>query len=676
MVSLFVNAQMGWEMICNNYFSESFSDISYVNEQNVWAVGSNGFIIHSGDGGVHWDVQFKDSDAWFNGCFFLDDQVGWVVGWDEVYHTTDGGETWKIQDTPNPLQLSLNEVFFINEDIGWIAGDYQTIYATYDGGENWFIQNSYVLPDHICFQDIYFYDELHGMAIGDGMLTEDNIAKITNDGGNTWEMVTIPGDKGFLEVHHTDNGYWWVADKSSNLYKSSNNGLTWEQISVTNGAHTYGMHFFNNDSAIIMRASGRFSITSDGWNTWEDVVYYFGLFEKAMDFCDEIHGIAIGWEAETITTKNGGQDWLKRSNEYYSIGFFDEFNGWVVNGHPNKELLHTTDGGYTWSFAETPNSDEVWFLHFPTDEAGYAYCWNNELMRTTDAGNNWNILNLPDSIGGNFHFINQDTGFMCSYLGYFSKTFDGGETWSSTIVTDSINLRAIYFLDSSEGWMVGNWGFHAHTTDGGQTWETGFLDVNSPTNIYFINNLKGFITTYQGYLYKTKDGGDFWEKMSGFEYPLIKITFIDSLNGWLTNNHKSIYHTSDGGETWEIEYSFDENTITDIFFLNNKNGWVCNDKGIIAKYSETLDISNDPLNCDLLLYPNPVSEKVNLKVNSSMEYPFICQIYSVDGKLMRSRLFKHKNESVYFNVSDFANGLYILKFYSSEKETELKFIKN
>lgn len=673
---LSVNAQTGWEVICNNYLDESFWDISYINEQNAWAVGSNGFIIHSEDGGIHWDVQFKNSDAWFNGCFFLDDQTGWVVGWDEVYHTEDGGDTWEQQDVPDPLQLGLNEVFFINQDTGWIAGDYQTIYATFDGGENWFVQNPYVLPDHICFQDIFFYDKLHGMAVGDAMLDDYRIARITNNGGNTWEDVTIPSNYGFSKVYHTDNGFWWVADERSNLFKSDDNGLSWEKISVGNGSYLKGMHFFNNDSAVIMSSGSRFHITSDGWNTWNDVVYYYGLSENAMDFCDDDKGIAIGWETETITTKNGGYDWLKKSSEFYDIGFFDEYNGWLINGHPNKDILHTTDGGITWNFVETPNSSEVWFLHFPTNNTGYIHCKNNELMKTTDAGNNWTIINLPDSITGFAHFINQDTGFMCSYYGYFSKTYDGGESWSSVKVNDSINLRTVFFLDENEGWMIGNYGFYTHTTDGGETWESGFLDVYYPTDICFTNNLNGFITTYQGYLYKTDDGGESWQKMDGFEYPLIKITFTDSLNGWLINDYNSIYHTTDGGETWEIEYSFEEYGITDIFFLNNENGWACNDKGIIAKYGNSLDIKNQTVSGNLVIYPNPANDRINIRVNSNTTYPLVCQIYTTDGKLMRSHIYKYENEPLYFNVTDFQPGLYFIKLISKENESVAKFIKN
>jgi len=677
-MSLLLNAQTEWNIICDNYIDESFSDISYVNQQNVWATGSNGHIIHSGDGGMNWEVQFNSSTAWFYGCFFLNEQTGWVVGWDEVYHTDDGGENWVAQEVPDPLGLGLNEVYFINEDTGWIAGDYQTIYATQNGGDTWIVQNSYVLPNHKCFQDIYFYDALNGMAVGDGLITEYNIAMITDDGGNTWTPITVPGDEGLSKVYRTDNGLWWIADNRCNLFKSNDNGTTWETISGMHGPFLDGMCFFNNDSAIIMKSGGRFSITSDGWDTWNDVVYYFGLSENAMDFYDYNHGIAIGWETETISTENGGYDWLKKNNEYYSIGFFDELNGWIINGHPNKgNLLHTTDGGITWNFVETPNTDEAWMIHFPTNETGFVYCSDNQIIKTSNAGNNWSILYLQDSIGGRMHFINQDTGFMCSYHGYFSKTFDGGETWSSTKINDSINFRTIFFLDSNEGWIAGNFGFYAHTTDGGQSWLTGSVEAYNPTKIYFIDNLHGFITTSQGYLYKTDDGGVTWDEMSGFEFSLIDIVFVDSQKGWIINDNNTVYLSNDGGETWNPDFIFDDYGITDMFFLDENNGWVCTDKGVIAKCSKIVSIeNNEPYNNELFLYPNPVSNKLNVNTGISIKYPFICQIYSIDGKLLYSRIFRHEKEPVCFDVSNFTHGTYILKFINSEKETQMKFMKN
>ncbi len=674
-IALVSNAQISWDIIYNNYLDESFFDLSYINEQNAWAVGSNGHILHSDNGGIDWDIQFQNSDAWFYGCFFLNDQQGWVVGWNEVYYTYDGGQTWYSQNLPNPLGLGANEAFFINQDTGWIVGDYQTIYVTYNGGEEWLVQNHYVLANHKCFQDVYFYDALHGMAVGGGLTSSLSIVMKTDDGGVNWEEISIPGNSDLVNVFYTEDGYWWISDEDSKLYKSNDCGMNWEIISIEYG-YLQKLHFFNNDTAILLDNSGKICITNDAWNTWDVTNNYYGLSLNAMDFCDEMNGIAIGWETETIKTNNGGYNWEKVSNDFIKIAFFDVSNGWMINGYPNKNLLHTNDGGTSWNFVETPNTGEIWKLCFPTEEVGYAFCDENEMMKTNDSGNSWNVIYVPDSIKGGVYFINQDTGFMCSNNGYFSKTFDGGQTWNSIKVNDSINLRSLFFLNSNEGWVTGNFGFYAHTFDGGQTWETGFLDSYMPSDVYFIDSLKGFITTYQGFLYKTTDGGINWDKISGFESSLLKIVFTDSINGWIINNINKIYHTPDGGKSWETEYTFENYGISDIFFLDDKNGWVCKSNGVIAKYSETTNIEETNPNSEISIYPNPVSDKLFLNPDKKIKFPLVCQIYSINGRLLRNKIFRYRNATLSINVSHFSKGLYILKFSGKEMTFETKFIKN
>ena len=58
----------------------------------------------------HWDISFVNPNT------------GWVVGeYGDVFHTTDGGNSWITQSTgSNDYLLG---VFFINESNGWILGD-------------------------------------------------------------------------------------------------------------------------------------------------------------------------------------------------------------------------------------------------------------------------------------------------------------------------------------------------------------------------------------------------------------------------------------------------------------------------------------------------------------------------------------------------------------------------
>ncbi len=57
-------------------------DICFVDDLNGWAVGGNGTIIHTNDGGISWTFQNSNSTLRLRSVTFTDLQTGWVVGGD------------------------------------------------------------------------------------------------------------------------------------------------------------------------------------------------------------------------------------------------------------------------------------------------------------------------------------------------------------------------------------------------------------------------------------------------------------------------------------------------------------------------------------------------------------------------------------------------------------------
>ena len=66
---------------------------------------------------------------------------GWILGDslagfeynDVLMYTTDGGVNWNKQF----FDLQLQDVFFIDQDHGWITGENGTILYSNDGGDTW-----------------------------------------------------------------------------------------------------------------------------------------------------------------------------------------------------------------------------------------------------------------------------------------------------------------------------------------------------------------------------------------------------------------------------------------------------------------------------------------------------------------------------------------------------------
>jgi photosystem II stability/assembly factor-like uncharacterized protein len=74
--------------------------IAFSTPSNAWAVGTQGGVFRSRDGGITWDRQSVGTQADLNGVVFADGQEGWIFGLlGTILHTTNGGATWKPQES-------------------------------------------------------------------------------------------------------------------------------------------------------------------------------------------------------------------------------------------------------------------------------------------------------------------------------------------------------------------------------------------------------------------------------------------------------------------------------------------------------------------------------------------------------------------------------------------------
>ena len=104
---------------------EQLNAVFFVSPDLGWAVGNQGRVLKSTDGGVSWAVQTNIStQAPFNDVFFLDEERGFVVGGPVheglVMSTMDGGLNWRVQTLDSG---ELRGVFATDEgNRVWVVG--------------------------------------------------------------------------------------------------------------------------------------------------------------------------------------------------------------------------------------------------------------------------------------------------------------------------------------------------------------------------------------------------------------------------------------------------------------------------------------------------------------------------------------------------------------------------
>jgi photosystem II stability/assembly factor-like uncharacterized protein len=400
-VSKTTDGGMSWE---EQYYKlqEQWVDIYMLDENYGWVVSSLGLILGTTNGGENWIEQNNPAISGLESIAFKDSLNGISVGtFASLLKTTDGGGNWENK-TRSIVEEYLFEIYFINENIGWITGDNGAILKTTNSGLNWVQQNTGV---NDWLGSIDFINDVEGwVGGGEGALLQ------TTNAGDNWNIITSPTT---LPIDDIDfNNYpigWIVAGDVFNpgkLFKTTNGGTTWNTvttISLTPGGHE--IQFTSNDIGWIMSGNS-----------------------------------SVGGLQRLYRTTNRGDNWdiLLTNNSdttFMSVYFINDSIGWIST-FPSYTIFRTSDTGITWDRLQTPaffNS-----IYFYDSLKGWGGASSGEVYSTTDGGMSWEAQNSPmDNPIKKLLFYGANYGWAVGFLGNIIHTSNGGVSFVDAMYNDN-----------------------------------------------------------------------------------------------------------------------------------------------------------------------------------------------------------------------------------------------
>lgn len=174
------------------YTADTILNVIYTyQENNVWASGKGGRLLHSGDKGKSWTKLPTATTLDIGDISFIDSLHGWAQSTQNqyIFSTTDGGNTWAIHKKVISFGAQFKALYIINATKGWLVGGPSTIAATTNGGQLWKAQNAPNIKigtqSNLLYKlnAVHFVDEWKGWAVGTG-----GVIVQTNDGGETWAV--------------------------------------------------------------------------------------------------------------------------------------------------------------------------------------------------------------------------------------------------------------------------------------------------------------------------------------------------------------------------------------------------------------------------------------------------------------------------------------------------------
>lgn len=306
-------------------------------------------------------------------------------------------------------------------------------------------------------------------------------------------------------------------------------------------------------------------------------------------------------------------------------------------------------------------------------------------LNTFNGYKNWNEIPLPNPWFSGLIIDKDNKVWGSTIVGLFNYEgtdwiyYNASNSSITTLALDDQNNKWLGLTPLGIGTAPGYLGkfdctnFNIYNSDylngiGGNIWS---IDISPTGNVWMGTFGNGLV------------------KFDGINWEVFNLTNSEIPQGWIKyvtieeDNNIIWFSTESGltrfdGETWETYNTensmLPSNTINSILIDENGTKWVGTDKGLISFAGKALSVSeNQYSEAKFKLFPNPAKEYINIKTQLENEDSII-EIYNIVGKSVK----KLKSSSNYntINISELANGLYILSIKSSNGITVQKFVKS
>jgi gliding motility-associated-like protein len=559
----------------------SLLDMSFINDNNGLAVGTNGGIIKTTDGGRNWvGIPYKyvtPANVVTLGSFadvqFVTPSIAYAVGSGGLMvKSTDGGINWSPLITPlTALAKNINALHFINKDTGYIGGaainttnttsinDAPKVYFTKNGGATWDSLVSPFRPQ----QNAITLSGFNSADIHRIHFVNDSVGYVSGSCGQS-----VPNYSAIL----------WKIEK--NVVKDYSIHRTKFGITATTGSYTPATQTFKglvaiNDSLVLISSLNNNVVirvkTGKNDSTANAVPATYGAYEKGVyEIVIWLASTATPFPANLVSGVAGQMQQLKKSGNkiFLTCG---------------NSILTSTDNGTTWAYTK-PHPASVLYPHWTFNALDITP--NGRIVAGTFNGLTYD--SLPGSTGWQtvyknerplfYAFNDMDWADICNGIavgsnGSIIKTSDGGKTWvnNSNPIFDAAQISLGYVQYKAANNMIFTAGasIYQSTDQGTSINNTLFTDpnVNSSgiTGFTMIGLTRAFAISYRfspsvdrTVIFRSLNANaasPTWDTVKTFPQgtlapQLRNIKFANQDTGYVCGTRGKVYRTINGGNTW------------------------------------------------------------------------------------------------------------------------------
>lgn len=599
-------AQTNWKYSNPKPVGIVFQDMSFIDNNTGLAVGLNCGIARTKDAGATWQYgAFVFNGAGnvvqrpaLNDVHFVTPSVAYAVGDNGLMiKSTDGGVNW-IQLNNNPfytLGKQINGLFFINKDTGYIGGEplattgngaFPKLYRTKDGGNTW---DSLPLPQYNTLTNvgllnlvpvvtmpvhdstkiikrIYFVNDSVGYVTGAGTQTRNYINPLTNASTSTLNAAAA--------------GLLWkfksgvLFDYSVSKERLGNNGIippiiaTSSYRQYTASTQTFNSVIAANDSVVLIGSN------SNG------ILIRVQTGRNDSTVLTSMNNIKTSGVYQLINDGTGGTPGVQTFTNSQMNSMAKAPNGNLILTTGNGSIGTSTDKGLTWKLIKalppTTNYNSLALTATAVSPDGRIWvAGNNGVIADSVIGTPWkslyNTVSISSSSINAFEFADCNNGVAVGGFGLMYTTSDAGATWQDkTIPSFAASLISMYGMsyNSANNLLFSSSNGNVYSSlDQGTTNNLIFSSPLATTN-YGLSSIGSGSSTriwVAGYrnsqaseklvVFRSLNNGISWDTAKAFPLGTLApvcqiIKFISADTGYMAGSKGKLFKTVNGGNTW------------------------------------------------------------------------------------------------------------------------------
>lgn len=266
------------------------------------AVGQRGHVVVSSDAGTTWKQSAVPVSADLTAVFFVDERRGWAVGHDGVIlHSADGGERWEVQldgRKANDLLVAAMErrvaaepasesakaflaealrfkeqgadkpfldVWFADAATGWAVGAYNLLFRTQDGGRTW--EPWFDRTDNPKLFNLYAIRSAGGELYVAG---ESGLVLKLDKAAQRFRALAVPYNGSFFGLAEAGDAVLAFGLRG-NAFRSADAGRTWTKVDAGLRASIVAATRTARGELVLADAGGRVAASADAGVTFKAV---------------------------------------------------------------------------------------------------------------------------------------------------------------------------------------------------------------------------------------------------------------------------------------------------------------------------------------------------------------------------------------------------------------------